>query len=140
MFETRKVYFTIAPCDGSIQFTHRCTLIRVFARRTCQIVLRYFKLATLSILGLSGCSDFVPSTAYFGKLSVTANGRQCQAWSAKYPHDHNFDKDSLFPADGSVSTAMNYCRDPNNEGRIWCFTTDPDVIWEYCNFLPCEFL
>ena len=93
-----------------------------------------------SILGLSGCSNFLPSTAYDGNLSVTANGRQCQAWSAKSPHDHNFDEDSLFPADGSVFVAMNYCRDPNNEGRIWCYTTDPDVIWEYCNFLPCKFL
>ena len=27
----------------------------------------------------------------------------------------------------------NYCRNPDNEPEgAWCYTTDPDVRWEYC--------
>ena len=90
-----------------------------------------------SISALSNCLDFLPSTQYKGNLSVTASGRQCQAWSSNWPHEHDFHMDSLFRVDGSVKAAENYCRDPRNKGRIWCFTTDPDVSWEFCNFHPC---
>ena len=28
----------------------------------------------------------------------------------------------------------NYCRNPDSEdGGVWCYTTDPDVKWEYCD-------
>lgn len=31
----------------------------------------------------------------------------------------------------------NYCRNPDNERRPWCYTTDPDTRWEYCNVTRC---
>ena len=88
----------------------------------------------------SGCRYYVPSNRYKGNLSETANGLRCQSWSTKYPHNHKFDKDSYFSMDGSVLEASNYCRDPSNEGKIWCFTMDPNVVWEYCNSRSCKFL
>lgn len=27
----------------------------------------------------------------------------------------------------------NYCRNPDGDETIWCFTTDPDMIFDYCN-------
>lgn len=31
----------------------------------------------------------------------------------------------------------NYCRNPDGRHRPWCFTTDPDTPWEYCNIKVC---
>ena len=78
------------------------------------------------------------SYTYHGPLSVTANGRECQHWSSQSPHTHvYFIEDDEFPQDESVYVAKNYCRDQDIEGRTWCYTMDPDVVWEYCNFPPC---
>ena len=27
----------------------------------------------------------------------------------------------------------NYCRNPDDEKGAWCYTTDPDHRWEYCD-------
>ena len=28
---------------------------------------------------------------------------------------------------------QNYCRNPfGEEDRLWCYTTNPDVEWDYC--------
>ncbi|CAG2246886.1 unnamed protein product [Mytilus edulis] len=31
----------------------------------------------------------------------------------------------------------NYCRDPDNTGAPWCYTTDPDERWDYCPVPKC---
>lgn len=31
----------------------------------------------------------------------------------------------------------NYCRNPDGLHRPWCFTTDPNTPWEYCNIKVC---
>lgn len=33
---------------------------------------------------------------------------------------------------------MNYCRNPDGELRPWCFTTNPNKRWEYCNIPRCS--
>uniref|UniRef100_A0A8C3R541 Kringle domain-containing protein n=1 Tax=Cyanoderma ruficeps TaxID=181631 RepID=A0A8C3R541_9PASS len=33
---------------------------------------------------------------------------------------------------------MNYCRNPDGELRPWCFTTNPNKRWEYCNIPRCN--
>ena len=93
---------------------------------------------TFYLLGSVNCVDRFLSSAYRGTLSVTANGRECQHWSSQTPHDHvPFTEDDEFPQDTSVFAAQNYCRDQEAEGRTWCYTMDPDFVWEYCNFPPC---
>ena len=27
----------------------------------------------------------------------------------------------------------NYCRNPDGEDTIWCYTTDSSIIWAYCD-------
>lgn len=31
----------------------------------------------------------------------------------------------------------NYCRNPDNRLRPWCYTLDPKTPWEYCNITVC---
>jgi len=45
------------------------------------------------------------------------------------PHKHSNNKEKK-PNAGLES---NYCRNPDNEKTIWCYTTDPKTRWEYCD-------
>ena len=71
---------------------------------------------------------------------MTVNDNQCQFWSSMYPYNHTYEDDARFPMDVSVKAAKNFCRDPTNKGRPWCYTVDPEVVWEYCSFRPCTSL
>ncbi|XP_078023202.1 apolipoprotein(a)-like isoform X7 [Epinephelus lanceolatus] len=72
--------------------------------------------------------------AYRGTTAVTESGKTCQSWSAQTPHQHDRTPHNN-PGKGLVS---NYCRNPDNEGSPWCYTTDPDSRWEYCDVPSCE--
>ena len=84
------------------------------------------------------CLEDLESTPYSGSISVTNHEFVCQHWESHYPHFHNFDKNDYFPKDGSVNSASNYCRDPLEIGRPWCYTTNPNVKWDYCTFSICK--
>ena len=66
-------------------------------------------------------------TEYTGTLRTTESGKTCQLWSQS----------------GARSTvhlgAHNFCRNPaeNPGDRPWCYTTDPNTRWEYCNTPGC---
>lgn len=43
-----------------------------------------------------------------------------------------------FP-DDSFTATENYCRNPSNsEGGPWCYTTDPNTRWQYCDIPACS--
>ena len=58
---------------------------------------------------------------YAGTRTKTKSGLTCQKWSEQYPHKHD-----------RPAWEHNYCRNPDSEDGPWCYTTDPDVRWEYC--------
>ncbi|PFH33290.1 kringle domain-containing protein [Besnoitia besnoiti] len=69
------------------------------------------------------CNEtFEEGVAYAGCQSKTRSGRECQRWDQQKPHVHTERAD-----------AHNYCRNFNNEKEIWCYTTDPDVRFDYCD-------
>ncbi|DAA25966.1 TPA: plasminogen precursor [Bos taurus] len=70
---------------------------------------------------------------YEGKIAKTMSGRDCQAWDSQSPHAHGYIP-SKFP---SKNLKMNYCRNPDGEPRPWCFTTDPQKRWEFCDIPRC---
>ena len=85
--------------------------------------------------GIPCISDL--TLTYNGKVSVTRSGNTCQKWADQYPHEHRFTEDSMYP-DGSVSGAVNYCRDPDGEGMPWCYTIQPGTRYEYCDIPICK--
>ena len=69
-----------------------------------------------------GCDD-LNAAEYDGGLAVTQNGRTCQDWAGFVPSGwHSYHH-----------LPRNYCRDPEGNGLLWCYTTDPHVRWEYCS-------
>ena len=41
--------------------------------------------------------------------------------------------------EAKVADAYNYCRNPENKpGGPWCYTTDPNKVWEYCDVKVCK--
>ena len=75
---------------------------------------------------------------YRGCQSVTRSGLTCQSWSAQTPHQHAFDEDEGFFSRGgeSAADAKNHCRNPDGGDSIWCYTTDPNIRFDYCDPRP----
>jgi len=65
---------------------------------------------------------------YRGCQTKTRSGRTCQAWWKQTPHAHP--QRSNHPNAGLDS---NFCRNPDGEPNIWCYTTDANKRWEYCD-------
>ncbi len=73
---------------------------------------------------------------YRGKINVTRTGRTCQRWDSQWPHVH--DVTSAVLPDETLAEAENYCRSPGfDPGGPWCYVTDMEVTWEYCNVPNC---
>lgn len=64
---------------------------------------------------------------YWGTVNVTINNRSCQRWDTTSPHNHSF-----------IDLEENYCRNPDQEPRPWCYTTDPSRRWELCDVPLCN--
>jgi len=101
-------------------------------RTLCQFVLliQFWQFFSGSIAAscdetLAGAKD----ADYRGCQTTTRSGRTCQKWSETTPHSHSMRKD--YPDEGLGD--HNYCRNPDGEDTIWCYTSDPSVRWEYCD-------
>ena len=76
---------------------------------------------------------YLNGSSYHGNISVTASGIPCQSWTEQCPHRHTMN--NTYP---ELHNAKNYCRNPQNSGqRPWCFTTDRNKRWEYCDIPKC---
>ncbi|CAB3998077.1 Hypothetical predicted protein [Paramuricea clavata] len=76
---------------------------------------------------------YLNGSSYHGNISVTSSGIPCQSWTEQCPHRHTMNK--TYP---ELNNAKNYCRNPQNSGqRPWCFTTDRNKRWEYCDIPKC---
>ena len=54
-----------------------------------------------------------------------------QAWTSQSPHKHEFTPERK----PNAGLDFNYCRNPDGELSIWCFTTDNNRRWEFCDSL-----
>ncbi|XP_005753311.1 plasminogen-like [Pundamilia nyererei] len=72
---------------------------------------------------------------YRGPTSVTVLGVTCQAWSAQTPHEH-----SSFTPETHANKGLegNSCRNPDGDvNGPWCYTTDRNKKWDYCQISDC---
>jgi len=82
-----------------------------------------------------GC-DIVRQSDYRGTISTTTSGYTCQSWETQSPHSHTRTPQN-YP-DKGLQGNHNHCRNPDNEpGGTWCYTTDPNVRWQYCDVPSC---
>lgn len=70
---------------------------------------------------------------YRGRHSVTRDGIPCQRWDSQEPHMHKITPES-HPSGGLEEA---YCRNPDNSDAAWCYTTDPNILWAYCDVPMC---
>ncbi|KAJ7382831.1 hypothetical protein OS493_032466, partial [Desmophyllum pertusum] len=71
---------------------------------------------------------------YHGNVNITRSGNTCQSWSSQCPHRH-----WRIPKDVVDQNDSNMCRNPDSSAPDgpWCYTTDLNVRWEYCNVSRC---
>ena len=74
-------------------------------------------------------------TDYRGNVNTTAQGDTCQNWSHQHPHHHSRVSYN-YPFSGLGD--HNFCRNPDFEATPWCYTTDPNIRYDYCsNIMKC---
>ena len=61
---------------------------------------------------------------YTGPMNTTMCGYPCQRWDSQTPMDH--------PYTASAFLTENLCRNPGDESRPWCYTTNPSKRWQLC--------
>ncbi len=72
-------------------------------------------------------------------ISRTESGLKCQQWNKQSPHSHFYTTLDPFP-DEKFYYVRNYCRNPDGyRRRPWCYTTDPNIEWQYCHVAHCEY-
>ncbi|KAM9839999.1 plasminogen [Aulostomus maculatus] len=72
---------------------------------------------------------------YRGSTSITILGVTCQAWSSQSPHQHSSFTPQSHPDKGLEG---NSCRNPDNDvNGPWCYTTDRNKKWDYCQIPDC---
>ncbi|CAG0907625.1 unnamed protein product [Cyprideis torosa] len=85
---------------------------------------------------LKGCSGWWINE-YNGTVSQTLSGKTCQRWDVTASQENTLRYDDRHFAEGSKKAAQNFCR---KLGRLdpWCYTTDKESSWEYCDVPICE--
>jgi hypothetical protein len=68
-------------------------------------------------------------SGYRGMQTKTRSGRTCQNWDSQSPQKHKFHVQER----SKFGLIKNYCRNPDGEATIWCYTTDPAKRWEFCD-------
>ncbi|KAK2144777.1 hypothetical protein LSH36_732g01030 [Paralvinella palmiformis] len=79
------------------------------------------------------CRFTTRGTEYRGYRNRTISGRQCQSWTSQYPHSH----DRLTYPNAWI-LEENYCRNIDDSIEPWCYTTDPDKRFDYCEIPYCS--
>lgn len=80
----------------------------------------------------SKCKMTSKGLDYNGDVSTTISGKTCQRWDSQNPHRHSF-----FRLQEQAHLNKNYCRNPSYYSDLWCYTTDRNTRWEWCNVPVC---
>lgn len=82
----------------------------------------------------SECYTSLSAVDYFGHVSRTRAGHECQNWRSQHPHSHS-DTERAHPGAGLGN--HNFCRNPGGrQTGAWCYTTSPETRWALCDIGP----
>ena len=73
-----------------------------------------------------GCLP-IDGTAYTGSANTTESGLTCQVWSDSVDYHYDF----------TDVGEHNQCRSPDGAATVWCYTTHPGTLWQYCHVPVC---
>ena len=79
---------------------------------------------------------FGDGSTYKGCQDKTVNGRLCQNWSKDTPHKKSDQNAKALKEKAAGLGDHNFCRNPDGEKEIWCYTADKDKRWEKCSPIP----
>ena len=140
-FHNNKMYLSINILD-----LHMNTCLKKSNERSTYANIGRLKKSVLSGLTLfcnlfplhcKECKVSQEGYKYQGSQAETRTGLTCQRWDTQEPHKHTNNDAQYFP-DQSLEDAANFCRNPDREpGGPWCYTTDDDTRWEYCDIPWC---
>ena len=120
--------WSLFECNLSVPY-----LLLVMAYLFFQFSPQLFSQFHLILISLIPACLYQDGSSYRGNISVTISGIPCQSWTEQCPHRHTMNK--TYP---ELKTAENHCRNPQGSGqRPWCFTTDRNKRWEYCEIPKC---
>ncbi|KAK3087884.1 hypothetical protein FSP39_012023 [Pinctada imbricata] len=88
-----------------------------------EIIISYGKCREVS----KECLTTSNGAEYKGTLSITENGQTCKDWKSV---SHSFGT--------QLNNNVNYCRNPDNKARPWCYTGSGTGSWEYCDVPQCD--
>ena len=116
--------FDISAVDFQVRLVKECTN----PTQTCRLI------------DQRECFAQVNGVDYRGFVNTTTSGKTCAAWTAQSPHAHaTYNTPETTPGKGLGS--HNYCRNPDNSLRPWCYTTDSSSRREFCDVgsanVPC---
>jgi len=69
------------------------------------------------------CLSSKKGLSYVGYENKTISGRTCKSWQGHF-------------IGGDLEG--NFCRNPDEDKTVWCYTTDPEKQWEYCDIKECK--
>nr|XP_006825401.1 PREDICTED: apolipoprotein(a)-like [Saccoglossus kowalevskii] len=78
---------------------------------------------------ISECFEAEDGSDYRGIVNITKDGENCSVWIDQTIHYHSRTPRN-FPFGGLGD--HNYCRNPDGDDGVWCYTTNPEVRWDYC--------
>ena len=81
----------------------------------------------------TSCSCLDDQSDYRGTIAKTETGKTCMRWDVQDPHSHSRTP-ANYPDSGLEN---NFCRNPDGEPRAWCYTTDPESRFEFCDIPQC---
>jgi len=87
----------------------------------------------------SGCDetllkgeDGVYGRHYRGCQTKTITGKTCQPWKSEDPINPPSDEIQEMIEANPEHFPENYCRNPDGEPTIWCYTSEKEQRWEFC--------
>jgi len=72
---------------------------------------------------------------YRGKQATTDHNKNCNNWNSDFPHPHSYHSPQY---NWAGVGDHRFCRNPSEEGKPWCYTTNLLWRWDYCTIARCS--